>query len=56
MSVLGASVLAALVGSLVLMSRDRFYRRVYARRSTPSPAPKLLPAAPVHDAVGSEAV
>jgi len=44
-SVLGASVLAAIFGSVLLMSRDRFYRNVYARRSTPNPEPRLLPAA-----------
>jgi Na+:H+ antiporter, NhaA family len=45
MSVLGASVLAAAIGSTLLMSRDRFYRGVYANRSTPSVGQRLLPAA-----------
>ena len=54
MSVLGASVLAAFVGSMVLMSRDRFYRTVYARRSAPNPEVRLLPAAPL-DATRADA-
>jgi len=37
MSVLGASVLAALVGSALLMWRDRHYRHQYEERSTPVP-------------------
>ena len=45
MSVLGASVLAATIGSTLLMWRDRFYRGVYANRSTPSVGQRLLPAA-----------
>ncbi len=50
MSVLGASLLAATIGSVLLMWRDRFYRGVYASRSVPAPEPKLLPASPGGDA------
>jgi len=46
MSVLGASVLAATIGSVILMWRDRFYRGVYASRSVPAVEQALLPAAP----------
>lgn len=37
MSVLGASLLAATIGSVLLMWRDRHYRHLYERRSTPVP-------------------
>jgi Na+:H+ antiporter, NhaA family len=50
MSVLAASLLAATIGSVLLMWRDRFYRGVYASRSVPAVEPKLLPAAPGGDA------
>lgn len=46
MSVLGASVLAAIMGSAVLLWRDRFYRRVYDRRSTPASEHRPAPIAP----------
>ena len=39
LSVLTASVLAATLGAGLLAFRDRFYRRLYARRSTPPPLP-----------------
>jgi len=37
MSVLAASLLSAIFGSAILMWRDRFYRSVFERRSTPVP-------------------
>jgi len=43
MSVLGASVLAAIIGSALLMWRDRFYRNVSERRSTPMPEGRPVP-------------
>lgn len=49
MSVLGASLLAALIGSAILLWRDRFYRSVYARRSTPVPDPPAVVTSPVVD-------
>ncbi len=54
MSVLGASLLAATIGSALLMWRDRFYRRVYTRRSTPNPERRLLPAPPVDEATENQ--
>ena len=42
MSVLAASVLSAIIGSAVLMWRDRFYRSVFTRRATPVPDARLL--------------
>ncbi|MDN4477986.1 Na+/H+ antiporter NhaA [Demequina lignilytica] len=39
LSVLTASVLAAALGAGLLGFRDRFYRRLYERRSTPVPLP-----------------
>ena len=54
MSVLGASVLAALLGAALLMWRDRFYRGVYARRSTPNPEARSLSATPVDGAAENQ--
>ncbi|WP_082227352.1 Na+/H+ antiporter NhaA [Demequina rhizosphaerae] len=39
LSVLTASVLAAVLGAALLGARDRFYRKLYERRSTPVPLP-----------------
>lgn len=39
LSVLTASVLAAILGASLLYGRDRFYRKLYERRSTPAPLP-----------------
>ncbi len=50
MSVLGASVLAAILGAALLMWRDRFYRGVYARRSTSPANSRPRPAATVDGA------
>lgn len=41
MAVLTASLLSALIGSAILMWRDRFYRSVFERRSTPVPDSRL---------------
>ncbi|WP_296665251.1 Na+/H+ antiporter NhaA [Demequina sp.] len=46
LSVLVASVLAALLGAGLLGFRDRFYRRLYERRSTPVPLPSNRMAKP----------
>lgn len=54
MAVLAASLLAALVGSSLLIWRDRFYRAVYARRSTPNPEPRLMPEAAAADSSGPQ--
>ncbi len=45
MSVLGASLLSAILGSALLMWRDRYYRRLYARRSTPVTKDRAVPVA-----------
>lgn len=45
MAVLTASLLSAFIGSAILMWRDRFYRSVFERRSTPVPDPRLAAAA-----------
>jgi len=47
MAVLTASLLSALIGSAILMWRDRFYRSVFERRSTPVPDSRLADAAAV---------
>jgi len=45
MAVLAASLLSALIGSAILMWRDRFYRSVFERRSAPVPDSRLAAAA-----------
>jgi NhaA family Na+:H+ antiporter len=45
MAVLTASLLSALIGSAILVWRDRFYRSVFERRSTPVPDSRLAAAA-----------
>jgi len=45
MAVLAASLLSALIGSAILMWRDRFYRSVFESRSTPVPDSRLAAAA-----------
>lgn len=45
MAVLAASLLSALIGSAILVWRDRFYRSVFERRSTPVPDSRLAAAA-----------
>ncbi|PKQ17563.1 MAG: Na+/H+ antiporter NhaA [Actinobacteria bacterium HGW-Actinobacteria-8] len=44
MAVLAASLMSALIGSAILMWRDRFYRSVFERRSTPVPDSRLASA------------
>ncbi|WP_082097081.1 Na+/H+ antiporter NhaA [Demequina gelatinilytica] len=46
LSVLTASLLAAILGASLLFGRDRFYRRLYERRSTPVPLPSNRMAKP----------
>ncbi|WP_082098717.1 Na+/H+ antiporter NhaA [Demequina iriomotensis] len=46
LAVLFASVLSALLGAAVLFFRDRFYRRLYERRSNPIPLPSNRMAKP----------
>lgn len=41
MSVLAASLLAAMLGAAILLWRDRFYRSVFERRSTPIPDTRI---------------
>ncbi|WP_291382547.1 Na+/H+ antiporter NhaA [Demequina sp.] len=45
MAVLSASLLSAIIGAVILMWRDRFYRSVFERRSTPVPDSRLADAA-----------
>jgi NhaA family Na+:H+ antiporter len=45
MAVLAASLLSAVIGSVILIWRDRFYRSVFERRSTPVPDSRLATAA-----------
>lgn len=40
-AVLAASLLSAIIGTVILVSRDRFYRSVFERRSTPVPDSRL---------------
>ncbi|WP_082105506.1 Na+/H+ antiporter NhaA [Demequina subtropica] len=46
LSVLTASLLAAILGASLLFGRDRFYRKLYERRSTPIPLPSNRMAKP----------
>ncbi|WP_082104363.1 Na+/H+ antiporter NhaA [Demequina soli] len=46
LAVLFASVLSAVLGATMLFFRDRFYRRLYERRSTPVPLPSNRMAKP----------
>lgn len=41
MAVLAASLLSALIGAVILVWRDRFYRSVFEQRSTPVPDSRL---------------
>ena len=45
MAVLSASLLSAIIGAVILMWRDRFYRSVFERRSAPVPDSRLADAA-----------
>lgn len=44
MSVLAASLLAAILGATILLIRDRFYRKVFENRATPVPDNRLAAA------------
>lgn len=52
MAVLAASLLSALIGSAILMWRDRFYRSVFERRSAPVPDSRLAAAASLERELG----
>jgi NhaA family Na+:H+ antiporter len=45
MSVLAASLMSAILGSAILVWRDRHYRAIFERRSTPVPGSRLGDAA-----------
>ncbi|SEJ09999.1 Na+/H+ antiporter NhaA [Demequina mangrovi] len=55
LAVLFASVLSAVLGAALLFFRDRFYRKLYERRSTPVPLPSNRMAKP-HDLAKSVGV